>query len=45
MADNPNIPMVNIAAQDAVLRPLARPRLERVMESGRYINGPEVAEL
>ncbi len=45
MADNPNIPMVNITAQDAVLRPLVQPRLERVMESGRYINGPEVAEL
>ncbi|TDT43451.1 UDP-2-acetamido-2-deoxy-ribo-hexuluronate aminotransferase [Halospina denitrificans] len=43
-ADNP-IPFIDLAAQQARIRPQIEQRIENVLRHGKYILGPEVTEL
>jgi dTDP-4-amino-4,6-dideoxygalactose transaminase len=45
VSPSPFVPVVDLAAQQARLRPALERRIRRVLDHGRYVLGPEVAEL
>ena len=44
-ADIPMIPFIDLKAQQARIRPQIDEAIRKVLDSGQYIMGPEVAEL
>ena len=42
---NPNIPFIDLAAQQARIREAVERRIREVLDHGKYIMGPEIAEL
>ncbi len=45
LSEKENIAFIDLAAQQAVIRPSVEQGIEKVLRHGRYIMGPEVAEL